>query len=150
MHVDLKSGHSIEITPVAGLKAKHRDAYEGAPKIYMKFNEKGEPDMSDMPLSMSLAKLQRNALLATLISAWTFRVDDEDVNSPLLPVPKWTGVDIENDESFGEIGLEDFDQIEDILKPYLAKVVRKPDPKETITAVSTGASKDQAAASLTG
>src|SRR5580692_2813093 len=139
MHVDLASGHSIEITPITGLKAKHRDAYEGAPKIYMKFNEQGEPDMSDMPLSMSMAKLQRNALLATLVSAWSFRVDDEDVSSPLLPVPRWTGMDIENDESFGEIPLDSFDEIEDLLKPYISKITRKPDPKETTTAASTGA-----------
>ncbi|HUN38470.1 MAG TPA: hypothetical protein VMU95_41295 [Trebonia sp.] len=139
MHVDLASGHSIEITPITGLKAKHRDAYEGAPKIYMKFNEKGEPDMSGMPLSMSLAKLQRNALMATLISGWTFRVDDEDVTSPILPIPKWTGMEIENDESFGEIPLDDFNEITDLLQPYIDKVVRKPDPKETTTAGSTDA-----------
>jgi hypothetical protein len=135
MHVDLMSGHSIDITPLSGLKAKHRDAYEGAPKIYMKFDDDGNPDLSDMPLSMSLAKLQRNALLATLISAWTFTDD----NGAALPVPKWADNEIANDWAFGEIPLDDFNEIEDLLKSYLAKVTRKPDPKETTTGVSTAA-----------
>lgn len=138
MHVDLASGHSLEIVPLSGLKAKHKDAFEGAPKLYVKFDQNGEADLSNLPLSMTLATLQRNALLASLISSWSFTQDD---GSP-LPVPTWDGNEIANVEAFGEIPLDDINEIEDIIEPYIAKIKRRPDPKGTTTASSTGSSKD--------
>jgi len=144
MRKEFGSGNWIDIAPVQGLKAKHRDAYEGAPKIYIKFREDGSVDMSDMPLSMTLAKLQRNGLLATLITDWSFESTSDDgiPTGTKLPVPHWNGTEIEGNESFGEIPIDDMDELEDLLQPYLKKVQRKPDPKKTITGGSTGPSRD--------
>lgn len=135
MRVDLPSGHFIDIAPVSGLKAKHKDAFEGAPKLYIQFKEDGTPDLSNMPVSMSISKLQQYALLATLVSDWSFTADDGVTK---LPIPRWTGDSIESVESFGEIPIDDANDIEDLLQPYLAKVRRKPDPTRTTTASSTG------------
>lgn len=145
MKKDFASGHWIDITPIQALKAKHRDAFEGAPKIYLQFDDEGNPDLSDMPLSMSLTKLQRNGLLATLIYDWSFTATD-DAGNPTgvkLPVPSWDGTEIRDNESFGEIPLDDMDELEDLLKPYLDKVQRKPDPKTTTTGDSTAPSRDK-------
>lgn len=140
MHVDLPSGHWVEITPVSGLKAKHRDAHDGAPRFYIKFDEDGKPDTSDLPISATIATLQRDALMATLISSWSFTTDD----GVTLPVPHWDGEVTQGREAFGEIGLDDWDCLLGVLEPYLAKVRRKPDPKGTTTASSTGISRDKA------
>jgi hypothetical protein len=134
MHTDLASGHYIDITPLAGLKAKHKDAYEGAPKLFISFKEDGTPDLSNMPVSMSIAKVQKYALFATLLTDWSFTTDD---GSTKLPVPHWTGESIDDLESFGEIPIDDMNEIDDLLEPYLAKVRRKPDPTRTTTASST-------------
>lgn len=135
MHIDLKSGNWIEIVPVSGLKAKHKDAFEGAPKLFITLDDQGNPDLSKMPLSMTIAIVQRHALLASILSGWSFTQDD---GSP-LPVPRWTRDDaVSSLDAFGEIPLDDWNEIEDLLKPYLAKVQRQPDPKETTTGSSTG------------
>ena len=141
MHVDLASGNSIQIVPLQGLKAKHRDAFEGGPKLYVKFDSDGNPDMSGMPLSMTIAKAQRNALMASLISSWTFRRLDDEGNpvGDILPVPTWDGDELHNGESFGELPIEDILEIEELLKPYIDKIQRKPDPKTMTTAGSTAA-----------
>jgi hypothetical protein len=139
MHVDFASGNWVDIVPIQGLKAKHRDAFEGAPKIYLKFDAEGKPDLSDMPLSLTMSKLQRNGLLSTLIMDWSF----SDDNGSKLPVPYWDGTEIRSNESFGEIPLDDMDEIEDLVGPYMAKVQRRPDPKTMTTAGSTALSRDQ-------
>jgi hypothetical protein len=134
MHQDLASGHSIDIVPLSGLKAKHRDAFEGAPKLYIKFAEDGTPDLSNMPISMTIGKVQKYGLMAALISDWSF-TDEAEIK---LPVPRWTGDEIENVDSFGEIPIDDMNELDDLLAPYLDKVRRKPDPKGTTTGGSTG------------
>ncbi len=68
MQHTLESGETIDLRPVKGpngLKAKDKDAYEAAIKLYVEFDDKGMPDMSGIPFSMSLTKLQRNALLVS-------------------------------------------------------------------------------------
>jgi hypothetical protein len=52
--------------------------------------------------------------------------------------------------SYGEIGLDDFAEIEEILAPYMAKIQRRPDPKETTTASSNGTSRAKARSSHRG
>lgn len=133
MRFDLATGNWIEMTPIQKLKAKHRDAHDGAPRFYIKFDDDGKPDMSDLPVSATLASLQRDALLGTLVTDWSFLDDNEQK----LPLPKWDGEVTQNRESLGEIDIDDWDEILAILAPYLAKVRRKPDPKETTMGGST-------------
>jgi len=137
MRVDFPTGHWIDIVPIQNMKAKHKDAYEGGPKFYLKFDDQGKPDLSGLPMSMTIAKLQRNALMASLISDWTFTDDYENK----LPVPTWDGAEIHQMESIGEIPIDDILFLEDLLAPYIAKAQRKPDPKTTTTGSSTGLSK---------
>lgn len=145
MRVDLASGHYIDIVPLGGLKARHRDAHDGAPKIYIQFDDAGNPQMSGVPISASIATLQRDGLLSTLISGWSFTDDpDGGTSGQPLPLPHWTGEEIENHASIGDIPLDDFYEIEAILQPYLEKVRRRPDPKETTTGASTGTSRGRA------
>lgn len=140
MKYDLASGQWIDIVPLQGLKAKHRDAHDGAPKLYMKFRDDGTPDLSGMPVSMSVAKAQRNGLLASLLLGWSFTADD----GVPLPLPGWANDEIVNDDSLGELPLDDFLEIEGLLAPYLEKVQRRPDPKTTTTAGSSATSKARA------
>jgi hypothetical protein len=71
-----------------------------------------------------------------------------------LPVPELgddgqvTGLD-----SFGELPLDDFDELERLLAPFEEKLARKPDPKApaaATTSSSNGSSRAKAAASPKG
>ncbi len=151
MQHTLESGETIDLRPVKGpngLKAKDKDAYEAAIKLYVEFDDKGMPDMSGIPFSMSLTKLQRNALLARLLLGWSLKDDD---GNP-LPLPAWNGEQdsIDNEASLGEIDIDSWNEIEEILEPYIAKVARKPDPKGTTTASSNGTSREKVARSRKG
>jgi len=153
MRITLESGNWVDILPVQSLKAKHRDRSDGAVKLYVQFDDQGNPDLSGMPLSMSLATVRRDALMAQIISDWSFVIDPDEENSPKLPVPYW---DAEKDEiayvlSYGEIPLDDFNELVEVhLAPYLEKIQRKPDPKGTTTASSNGTSRGRASASRKG
>lgn len=147
MRHTLTSGEWIDILPIQALKAKHRDRTDGVVKLYIKLDKDGNPDLSAMPLSMSLQTVRRDALLAQLITAWSFTLVEYDPDGNVvegtaaaLPVPYWdsTKQEIACEASFGEIGIDDFSEIEDILAPYLAKIQRRPDPKGTTTGSSNG------------
>lgn len=150
MRHTLTSGEWIDVLPISGLKAKHKDAVEAAIKMYVSIDENGKPEMKDMPFTMSIPKAQRNVLMAMCISAWSFTIED----GAALPVPQWhadgdMGL-IENEDSFGEIGIDDFNEIEEWFEPYLAKTRRRPDPKGTTTANSSGTSPGRASVSRKG
>jgi len=138
MHVDLTSGQSIEVIPIQGLKAKHKDAFTGAPKLFIQFDKDGNPDMSALPFSMSIGIIQRNALMAALLTGWSFTLDD---GVTPLPLPRWENDEITNMDSFGEIPIDDFNEMEQIFAPYVDKCRRTPDPKGTTTGSSTGTSR---------
>jgi hypothetical protein len=148
MHYEFKSGESMEIRPLQSLKAKDRDAYEAVVRVFIKFDDEGKPDLSELPFSMSLAALQRNALISRLVKGWTFKDDD---GQP-LPVPTWNGSmdEVTDSGSVGEIGIDDFDELMEVLAPYITKVTRKPDPKETTTGDSRSTSKARESDSPTG
>lgn len=142
MRHTLTSGEWIELRPIQALKAKDKDAYEAIAKIYISFDADGKPDMSKIPFSMSLASLQRVALLSRLLIGWSFKyaTDDDEVPAELrgqpLPLPRYENEEVTNAETPGEIPIDDWLEIEDILDPYLVKVRRKPDPKGTTTGPS--------------
>lgn len=153
MRHTLKSGNWIEILPIQALKAKHRDRTDGAVKLYVQFDSEGNPDLSNMPLSMTLNTVRRNALMAQIITAWSFVLADYDDEGNVkegsaasLPVPYWNGdtQEIVYEASYGEIDIDDMADLEDILAPYMEKLQRRPNPKETTTESSSGTSKGRA------
>lgn len=141
MEYTFRSGQTMNIRPIQDLRAKDKDAYEAAIRFYIKFTDDGTPDLSDLPISMSMMAVQRNALFAQLIREWSFTGSDGLV----LPIPTWntsTG-EIENAASIGELPIDDYDELLEFMRPYLAKVGRKPDPKGTTTASSNGSSPEK-------
>jgi hypothetical protein len=143
---ELSSGNWIELRPIQTLKQRDKDVYDGAIKLYVDFDDEGKPDMSRMPLSMSIQKVRRNALFARLVVAWSFTADD-DITP--LPVPRWISDDagVENEDSIGDLPIDDGDEIWELMAPYITKCDRKPDPKGTTTDGSNGTSKAKAGAS---
>src|SRR5262249_50300403 len=96
MRKTLTSGNWIDILPIQALKAKHRDRTAAAAKLYTQFEDDGKPDLSRLPLSMSLQTVRRNALLAQVVTAWSFVLEDLDEEgnpregtAAALPVPYW-------------------------------------------------------------
>lgn len=156
----LTSGQWIEVLPIQGLRAKHKDAAESAIKLYVAFDDKGQPDLSNMPLTMTIPKAQLHVIMAMCITSWSFElvtVDNESGEESvqgLLPKPQWqaegpTGT-ILYEDSFGEIGIDDWAELEDFFGPYMEKVRRRPDPKGTTTASSNGTLPVRAARSRQG
>lgn len=149
MRHDLSSGDWIDIRPLQSLKQRDQDVYDGAIKIYVTFDKDGNPDMSKLPLSMSLQKVRRNALLARLLIGWSFKI--EGTEEP-LPLPRWISDDqgMEHDESVGELPIDDAHEIWAIVQPYIEKCDRKPDPKAMTTSGSNGTSRAREGASRKG
>lgn len=142
----------IDVLPLAAIKAKHKDAVDAAIKLYVAFDDKGQPDLSNMPITMSIAKAQRNVLMAVCILRWSVTtVDMNEDGEPIegteraLEVPVWhaDGAQgfIEHEDSFGELDIDIFNELEDYFAPYMEKVRRRPDPKGTTTASSNATSK---------
>lgn len=158
MRYTLTSGEWIDVLPIGGLRAKHKDAVESAIKLHVQFNSKGEPDLSNMPLTMTIPKAQQHVLMAMAISGWSFAWSEvdyetgnvEDSESGPLPKPEFhaDGAEgsIENEFAFGEIEIDDWLELEEFFAPYMEKVRRRPDPKGTITEGSNGTSLAKAGA----
>ena len=154
MRIDLKSGQWVDILPITAIKAKHKDATEAAVKLYVKLDANGNADMSGMPFSMSIIKAQQHVLMAMAILDWSFTASLTDAKGePVegtehpLPVPVWhaDGAEgrIDNEESFGEIEIDDWNELEEIIAPYMEKVRRRPDPKGTTTRNSSGSFRER-------
>jgi hypothetical protein len=154
MRHTFESGNWIDVLPIQALKAKHKDAAEAAIRLYVSFDADGNPDLSQLPLSMSLAKAQQHVLMAVCIRSWSFTTCqfDDDGNrvegtEGLLPVPEWyedgaTGT-IKYEESFGELDIDDAADLEEFFRPYMEKIKRRPDPKGTTTSSSNGSSRER-------
>lgn len=146
MRHDLTSGAWIEITPLQDLKGKDRDRFDRAFRHQLPVHDDGAVDVgAAVTARISVAEFRRNAAIACLITAWSFTGPGGEP----LPVP---GVDdqgaITSAASIGECSLDDENEIEKILDPYLVKL-RRPDPKEGTTSASNGRSRAKAG-SLTG
>jgi hypothetical protein len=127
MRHDLKSGAWVEMRPVQDLKVRDREVYE-APLLdfEVSIGANGKPDMSGRKFSLKVPQAQKRALLCRLLTAWSFE----------LPRPSWAG-GIENEESFSELALGDYDEITTLLDPYITKISQKPDPKGSRRATTT-------------
>jgi hypothetical protein len=139
---ELTSGAWIEIVPVHDLKGKDRDRFSKAVRQELPLDDDGTFDSAAaVAQRLNDSEVRRNAAIACFISGWSFTLGD---GSP-LPVP---GLDdygaITSKDSIGDYPIDDEDEIETILVPYLVKL-RRPDPKEATTSTSNGRSKVKAA-----
>ncbi len=139
MRTELQSGAWVEHRPITDLKAKDKDAMARVtrytlPEGLSVAELDGDLDVSALAAGldvMAFSLAQRNAVLARIITAWSYD----------LPVPVVEGAAIIGEESIGEIPLDDFAQIEELLAPYIAKLQRRPDPKGATISSSNGSSK---------
>ncbi len=130
MRHELPSGAWIDLRPVTDLKVRDREVYE-APLMDFEvgMGPDGKPDMGGHTFSLKIPKVQRKALLCRLMTGWSYE----------WARPAWAG-GIENEESFAELPLDDWDEIEALLAPYIAKIAVRPNPKGGRSATSTSSS----------
>ena len=132
MRYELESGAWIDLRPVQDLKSRDRDVWDDAHDQAMGISatvaEDGHLDIQRLPVTPSrLSRLPRRALLCRLLNSWSYDG---------LPLPRWAG-GIENEESLAEIPLEDDDEIQALLDPYVEKIRARPDPKGRRGATTT-------------
>jgi len=131
MRTTLTSGAEIEHRPVQDLKAKDKDAVSLSVKMAIPITEDGEIDRSQgLLMSGSMQLAARNAVIARVITKW-----------PYGPVPRFEAGEVHDAELIDEIPIDDFNEIEELIAPYLAKLRRKPDPKATTSTKSSTSSR---------
>lgn len=147
MRTELPSGAWIEHRPVQDLRGKDKDAVTMAVRMVIPMTADGEVDLSQgMTMGGELQIKSRNAVIARVITAWSFTAED---GGP-LPVPEWAGREIVNEDSIGELPLDGLNEIEELIAPYLAKLRARPDPKGATTSSSNGLPRAKAHGSRRG
>lgn len=135
MRTTLTTGAEIEHRPIQDLKAKDKDAVSTSVKMAIPLDDDGEFDRSQgMVFSGAMGLAARNAVIARVITSW-----------PYGPVPHYEAGEVHGAELIDEIPLDDFNEIEELIAPYLAKLRQKPNPKGATTSGSSGSSRGSAA-----
>lgn len=130
MRTTLTSGAEIEHRPIQDLKAKDKDAVSQSVKMAVQLNDDGEFDRSQgMVLTGAMGLAARNAVIARVITGW-----------PYGPVPYYEAGEVHGAELIDEIPLDDFNELEELVAPYLAKLRQKPNPKAQAAATTTSSS----------
>lgn len=139
MRTELESGAWVEHRPIQDLKAKDKDAVSLSVKMAIPITEDGEVDRSQgLVMSGAMQLAARNAVIARVVTGWSYEA----------PVPYFEAAEVHNAESIDEIPIDDFNEIEELIAPYLAKLRQKPNPKATgaaTTTASNGSSRESAA-----
>lgn len=136
MKTIFESGAWVEHRPIQDLKAKDKDAVSLSVKMVIPLTEDGELDRSQgMAFSGAMQLAARNAVLARVVTAWSYD----------WPVPHYEAGEVHGAELIDEIPIDDFNELEELLAPYLAKLRQKPDPKGATTSASNGSSRASAA-----
>lgn len=138
MRTELESGAWVDHAPAQELKAKDKDAVDRCVRLALEMSDEGRLGLAGGQ-TLDAADIQitaRDAVWARIITDWSFDV----------PVPE-IGPDyrIAHQESIGELGIDDFNDIEQLLAPMAAKLRRRPDPKGGTTSSSNGSSRASAA-----
>lgn len=138
MRTTLTSGAWVEHRPIQDLKGADKRALARIGKPEVVLTPSGEPDLGSMLGGMDIMTWvsdQQDAVWALAITAWSWE----------LPVPAFDGGQVTGVEVFGELPLDDYEELETLFAPFLAKLTRKPDPKGTTTSSSNGSSRASAA-----
>ena len=158
MRTDLESGAWIEHRPIQELKGKDRDAIMRSGRFA--FSLPAQLDQAGIQAAVAEAASNvgphefgityRNATWGRVLTAWSFTGDD---GAPLpLPATENDG-HVVNAGSIGELPLDDFAALEDLFAPYVAKLLRQPDPKGSpsgTTSSSNGSPRARATGSPKG
>lgn len=143
MRTTLESGAWIEHVPVGELKGAHKRAMNRVAKPSVSpgaIDDEGGVDVRELVAGMDIGAWmedRQDALWAMLITAWSYD----------LPVPeldKAAGV-VTGADAFGELPLDDYEEIGRTLAPHAEKLARTPDPKSSTTSASNGSSRGSAA-----
>jgi len=138
MEHKLPSGATVDVRPIQSLKGKDKDVVDASVRLTLGFDSEGNLNTDNLPISMGIAAIKRNALIARLLKGWTC-TDGESAD--ILPLPRWDEDHVDNEESIGELPIDDFNALLDLVAPYEKKLDRRPDPKGTTTANSSSTSK---------
>ena len=134
MRTTLTSGAWVEHRPIQDLKGADKRALARIGKPEVVLTPSGEPDLGSMLGGMDIMTWvadQQDAVWALAITAWSWE----------HPVPAFDGAGVTGVEVFGELPLDDYEELETLFAPFLAKLTRKPDPKGTTTSSSNGSSR---------
>lgn len=132
MKTTFESGAWVEHRPLQDLKAKDKDAVSESVRMALPVTEEGEVDLSrGVTMSGVMQVAARNACIARLVTAWSYD----------LPVPRWENHEIHDEDSIGELPLDDINELEALIAPALAKLRQRPDPKGTTTSSSSTSSR---------
>ena len=139
MKTTLESGAWVEHRPIQDMRAKDKDAVSLSVKMAIPITEDGEIDRSQgLLMSGSMQLAARNAAIARVITAWSYE----------WPVPYFEAGEVHGAELIDEIPIDDFNEIEELIEPYLKKLRHKPNPKAQVagtTTSSNGSSRASAA-----
>jgi len=136
MRADLPSGATVDYVPLQDLKGKHKRLLDRTTKMSLPpgvISEDGKVDLDAVLGNVDMfafGQAKQDALWALLIDKWSYD----------LPVPELVQGEVENADSFGEIPLDDYEEIERLLTPHAEKLARRPDPKAKAAATTTGSS----------
>ena len=132
MRKTFASGAWVDHRPLQDLKAKDKDAVSESARMALPVTEEGKVDLSrGVTMSGVMQTAARNACIARLVTAWSYD----------LPVPKWENHEIRDEDSIGELPLDDIWELEELIAPALAKLRKRPDPKATTTTSSSTSSR---------
>ena len=139
MRTTLASGAWVEHLPVQELKGKHKRILDRVGKPTPVFTPDGGFDQAATISGLDVLGWQaarRDAIWAMVITAWSWD----------LPVPALGDAGQVDGGSFEELPLEDFEELEELLAPYEAKLQRKPDPKARAAGTISGSNGSSRAA----
>lgn len=138
MRTTFTSGAWVEHRPLADLKVKDADAVTEAIRMLLPMSAEGEVDLSGGISVGGAHKLKtRNAVIARVVTAWSFTTGD---GAP-LPVPYWENHEIHDEDSIGELPIDDGAELEELIAPYLAKLRSRPNRGGATTSSSNGVHK---------
>ena len=131
MRSTFESGAWVEHIALQDLKGKHKRGLDRVGKPQPVFHN-GEFDQEATVSGMDVMGWQaarRDAVWAMVITAWSYG----------LPVPQ-AGDDgqVDGAEAFGELPLDDLEELEELMAPFEAKLQRRPNPKAQAAAITTG------------
>lgn len=136
MRTEFASGAWVEHRALGDMKVKDADAVTEAIRMLLPMTGDGEVDLSGGISVGGAHKLRtRNAVIARVVTAWSFTTDD---GAP-LPVPYWENHEIHDEDSIGELPIDDGAELEELIAPYQAKLRSRPNPKGATTSSSNGA-----------
>ena len=132
MKTTFESGAWVEHRLIQDMVAKDKDAVSLSVKMAIPITEDGEIDRSQgLLMSGAMQLAARNAVIARVITAWSY----------VAPVPYFEAQEVHDAESIDGIPIDDFNELEALIAPYLDKLRQRPNPKATTTTKSSTSSR---------